>query len=140
CHSKWQSLIHSLVGLEAAAPKDHAEQAHFSVKVVIINAPRPDRTPGAWMPDIGHGQLPITSTPINGASGSPATGTSRKSEASVVRRLRQGGTSIARLRGKRKRSRTDDVGAVHRGFGLLPLAALAGRFTTSVVDTLPNIL
>jgi hypothetical protein len=45
----------------AYAPKDPQEAAHFGVKVVVIDVPRPQH--GVFMADIGPGELP-------GASGS----------------------------------------------------------------------
>lgn len=50
----------------AYAPKDPAEAAQFAVKVIVIDIPEPQI--GVLIP--GPGQLPITTTPINGSTGS----------------------------------------------------------------------
>jgi hypothetical protein len=50
----------------AYAPKDPKEAAHFGVKVVIIDVPRPQL--GVWMPDIGPGD-PLPPLPSNGFKG-----------------------------------------------------------------------
>jgi len=61
---------------EAYAPKDPKEAAHFAVKVVVIDVPRPQL--GVWMPDIGPGD-PLPPLPSNGCKGA-----SRKSETYFV--------------------------------------------------------
>jgi hypothetical protein len=50
----------------AYAPKDPKEAAHFGVKVVIIDVPRPQV--GVWMPDVGPGD-PLPPLPSKGFNG-----------------------------------------------------------------------
>jgi len=50
----------------AYLPRDQQEPAHFGVKVIIVDVPRPRRD-GVIIPDIGPGDpIPVLPPPTNG--------------------------------------------------------------------------
>jgi hypothetical protein len=66
-HGTQMQAIDTMLKMHGAyAPKDPKEAEQFGVKVVIIDAPRPQH--GVWMPDVGPGD-PLPQLPSKGFNG-----------------------------------------------------------------------